>query len=64
MSAFVLVFAHPFFATTDSEGRFRIPSVPAGTYTIAVWTDGVVRETRKIEVPAGEAAVDLEFQVR
>ena len=64
MSAFILVFAHPFFATTNSEGRFRIPSVPPGTYTIAVWTDGVVRETRKIEVPSGDTTVDLEFQVR
>jgi plastocyanin len=64
MSAFILVFAHPYFAATDSEGRFQIPSVPAGSYTIAVWTDGIVRETRKIEVPSGEAAVDLEFQVR
>jgi plastocyanin len=64
MSAFILVFAHPYFATTDAEGRFRIPSVPAGTYTIAVWTDGAVRETRKIEVPSGEATLDLEFQVR
>jgi plastocyanin len=64
MSAFILVFAHPYFAATDSEGRFQIPSVPAGSYTIAVWTDGIVRETRKIEVPPGESAIDLEFQVR
>ena len=64
MSAFILVFAHPFFATTDAEGRFRIPAVPAGAYTIAVWTDGNVRETRKIDVPAGEAPVDVDFQVR
>jgi plastocyanin len=64
MSAFILVFAHPYFATTDALGRFRIPSVPPGAYTIAVWTDGAVRETRRIEVPAGEAAVDVEFEVR
>ncbi len=64
MSAFILVLSHPFFATTDPDGRFRIPSVPAGAYTIAVWTDGVVRETRKIDVPQGDAALDLDFQVR
>jgi plastocyanin len=64
MSAFILVFAHPFFATTDADGRFRIPAVPAGSYTIAVWTDGAVRETRKVEVPAGETALDVDFQVR
>jgi plastocyanin len=64
MSAFILVFAHPFFASTDAEGRFRIPDVPAGSYTLAVWTDGAVRETRKLEVPAGDAVLDLEFVVR
>ena len=64
MSAFILVLAHPYFATTDADGRFRIPSVPPGTYTIAVWTDGTVRESRKIDVPAGETVVDVDFQVR
>jgi plastocyanin len=64
MSAFILVFAHPYFATTDAEGRFQMAAVPAGSYKVAVWTDGAVRETRKIDVPAGETAVELEFQVR
>ena len=30
MSAFVLVFAHRFFAVTDADGRFRIDNVPRG----------------------------------
>ena len=41
MSAFILVFAHRYFATTDDDGRYRIPEVPAGTYTVAVWNEGV-----------------------
>ena len=39
MSAFVLVFAHRFFAVTDADGRFRIDSVPPGTYTVVMWND-------------------------
>ena len=34
MSAFVLVFAHHYFAVTDAEGRYHIDDVPPGTYTV------------------------------
>ena len=34
MNAFVLVFNHPFFDVTDVEGRFELPSLPSGTYTV------------------------------
>ena len=42
MSAFILVFSHPFFAMTDSEGRYRIDNVPPGTYTVVAWNEGDV----------------------
>jgi hypothetical protein len=32
--AYVSVFAHPFFAVTDQDGKFTIPNVPPGEYTI------------------------------
>src|SRR5215203_2084159 len=35
MSAFVLVFSHPFYAGTDDEGRYRIDSIPPGAYTVS-----------------------------
>jgi plastocyanin len=53
MSAFILVFAHHYFATTGADGSYRITDVPAGTYSLAVWNDGQVRETRSITVPPG-----------
>lgn len=34
MSAWVHVFDHPYFAVTDDGGRFRLPPVPPGTYTL------------------------------
>ena len=36
MSAFVLVFAHRFYAVTDEQGHYRIEGVPPGTYTVVV----------------------------
>jgi plastocyanin len=61
MSAFVLVFAHRFFDTTDDAGRYRIEGVPPGRYTLAVWNEGEVRVTRQVRVPedGGEVVHDL-----
>ena len=39
MSAFILVFAHRYFAVTDDDGRYRIDGVPPGTYTLVVWNE-------------------------
>jgi len=63
MSAFVLVFNHPFFDVTDVDGRFQLPSLPSGTYTIVAWYEGETRATRSVVVPpTGWAEVDLVIQ--
>ena len=60
MNAFVLVFNHPFFDVTDADGRFQLPSLPSGTYTLVAWYEGETRVTRSVVVPpAGWAEVDL-----
>ncbi len=61
MSAFVLVFAHRFFDTTDAAGRYRIEEVPPGTYTLAVWNEGEVRSTRTVRVPAEGGEIVQDF---
>ena len=53
MSAYILVFAHRYFAVTDAAGRYEIARVPPGTYTLNVWHEGDVRETRSIVVARG-----------
>jgi len=63
MSAFILVFAHRYFATTDAEGRYRIDDVPPGTYSAVAWNDGGPRETRAVRVPEGGGPVELDFVI-
>lgn len=64
MSAFVLVFNHGYFDTTDEEGRYDIGGVPPGRYRVAVWHDGSVRDARTITMPDGDGVVELDFVLR
>jgi hypothetical protein len=63
MSAFILVFGHPFFAITDDEGRYRIDSVPPGNYNVIAWNEGLFSEPRLAAVPDG-GATELDFVLR
>lgn len=63
MSAFIMVFSHPFFALTDTEGRYRIDDVPPGTYSVVAWNEGLASEPRMATVPDG-AATELDFTLR
>jgi plastocyanin len=67
MSAFILVFSHRYFAVTGPDGRYQIPRVPPGGYTLDVWNEGAVRESRQITVPESGVdgtAVDADFTLR
>ena len=44
MSAFIVVFNHPYFRVTDADGRFRIDNVPPGTYTCLLYTSPSPRD--------------------
>ena len=61
MSAYVLVFTHPFFGVTDGQGRYTISNVPAGTHTVKVWSELGAAEPRRVTVGAG--VVDADFRV-
>jgi plastocyanin len=61
MSAFILVFAHRYFAVTDEEGRYRIENVPPGRYNVVAWNESAPEETRQILVPEPVGDVELNF---
>mgnify|MGYP003338834524 CR=1 FL=1 len=63
MSAFILVFSHPFFSVTDASGRYRIENVPPGTYTLVAWNEGVASESKSVVVGDG-ATTELDFSLR
>lgn len=54
MSAFIHIFDHPYFATTDSSGRFALTQVPPGLYKLQVWHELFGSRERTINVSPGE----------
>ena len=62
MRASIHVFDHPYFAVTDTTGRYEMPLVPPGSYRIRMWHETVGVRTKTITVPAsGSLALDLEL---
>ncbi len=62
MAAYVRVFDHPFFATTDDAGQFEIASVPAGEYDVIAWHELLGTRSGRVTVAdAGSVELPLEF---
>lgn len=62
MIAFVLVLENSAFAETDQDGKFFIPKVPPGKYTINAWLPKAKRVGKGVEVIPGEKA-EVELQL-
>lgn len=54
MSAWILLFDHPYFAVTDARGSFTLPDVPPGTYTVKVWHETLGESASQVTVRSGE----------
>jgi plastocyanin len=63
MNAFILVFSHRYFAMTDTDGRYHIDNVPAGTYSLVAWNEGTASEPKPVTVQDGGIS-DLDFVLR
>ena len=62
MSAFILVFSHPFFALTDDQGRYHIDNVPPGTYSVVAWHEGTATDPKSASI--GDTDAELDFTIR
>ncbi|MGQ0735986.1 MAG: carboxypeptidase regulatory-like domain-containing protein [Acidobacteriota bacterium] len=63
MHAYVGVLEHPFFSVTGEGGRFTLPRLPAGSYTVEIWHERLGTQTREVTVAAG-ATADVSFTLQ
>src|SRR5213596_2295158 len=56
MLGWVAVLPTPFFAVTDAGGAAKIESVPAGKQTFEVWHETLGKQTKEVDVKAGQVA--------
>jgi plastocyanin len=54
MNAYVGVMDHPYYAVTDKDGKFDLPNLPPGTYTIEAWHEKLGAMTQSVTVGAKE----------
>jgi plastocyanin len=65
MRGWVVVAEHPFYAVTDADGRFALPGLPPGRYTVRVWQERLGTISREIVVgDADPTAITLEMTAR
>ncbi len=65
MRAYVNVMPHPYFAVSASDGKFTIPNLPPGSYTLAAVHEKFGEQTMKVRVDAkGAAKADFTFAQR
>lgn len=55
MSSYVIVTETPYFAVTDREGRFSIPTVPPGHYQLVAWYERGRPFRQAVDVPEGKS---------
>ena len=58
--AYVAVFDHPFFATSDAFGRYQIGAIPAGRYQVIAWHEKLGEQEAEITLVPGEVR-NLDF---
>jgi Carboxypeptidase regulatory-like domain len=62
MRAWIWEFEHPYYATTDAEGHFKLTDVPPGSYTIVAWHEVMGQQDQPVTVSAGKpTTVDFSF---
>ncbi len=65
-AAYVFAVATPWYAKAGSDGRYTLPNVPRGEYTMHIWHERSAPKTVTITVPAGGSAdlVNVQLDAR
>jgi len=61
--AYVGVFSHPFFTTTDNDGRFKIGEVPPGRHALEMFHPATGKLTKEVLVEE-QKTVKMDFSVK
>ena len=67
MKTWVGVFDHPYFATTDDNGNYKIENIPPGEYNVIAWheMDAKFEGFKKTgTVTIGEGNSELSFKMK
>jgi plastocyanin len=65
MSCVLLVLENPFFAVSDSSGRYKIENIPPGVYRLKAWHERLPAEMREVTVTeSGETRVDFVLGIK
>ena len=56
MLGWIAVMPNPYFGVTDTNGVTKIENVPPGKYKVEVWHETLGKQTKEVEVKAGQAA--------
>jgi plastocyanin len=64
MNAVIAILDHPYFSVPEDDGRYTLPPVPAGDYTLVAWHERIGEQRRPVRVEAGATArVDFTLPV-
>jgi len=65
MRGYFAVLRTNYFAVTGEDGRFRLPELPPGNYTVTAWHEVFGTQSKEITVGAGqETSVNFVFQAK
>ena len=60
MLGYLGVLDHPYFSVTGTDGAFRLPNLPPGTYTIEAWHEKYGTQTMQVTIGPKETK-EIEF---
>lgn len=56
MRGLILVLDTPFFVTTEPDGRYHLPNLPPGRFTLKAWIDSRTTRAQPVELRSGSTA--------